>query len=66
MMHRYLGTLSRGAVRVSSRELLMEMDRAVSERGGRASSAGSRSVPLVERLPGDVRARLEEMRRGEY
>ena len=56
----------RGAVRVSSRELLMEMDRAVSERGGRASSAGSRSVPLVERLPGDVRARLEEMRRGEY
>ena len=56
----------RGAVRLSSRELLMEMDRAVSERGGRALSSGSRSVPLVERLPGDVRARLENMRRGEY
>ena len=57
--------LGRGAVRLSSRELLLEMDRAVSERGGRALSAGSRSIPLAERLPGDVRARLEKMRRGE-
>lgn len=56
----------RGAVRLSSRELLLEMDRAVSERGGRASSAGTRSVSVAERLPVDVRARLEEMRRGEY
>ena len=56
----------RGAVRLSSRELLLEMDRAVSERGGRASSAGTRSVSVAERLPVDVRARLEEIRRGEY
>ncbi len=55
----------RGAVRLSSRELLMEMDMTSKGRGQCTGSTGSRAITLMERLPQQVRARLEEMRRGE-
>ena len=55
----------RGAARLSSRELLLEMDAAASNRAPRAQSAGSRGATVAERLPEEIRARLEEMRRGE-
>ena len=55
--------LGRGAVRVSSRELLLEMDLAREARGGRVSSTGARRSTVADRLPQDVLAKLERMRR---
>ena len=55
----------RGAVRLSSRELLMEMDMANAARGPRTQSAGSRASTVAERLPAEIREKLEKMRRGE-
>ena len=55
--------LGRGAVRVSSRELLLEMDMAREARGGRVSSTGARRSTVADRLPQDVLAKLERMRR---
>lgn len=54
----------RGAIRLSSRELLLEMDMAGRARGGRTQSSGSRANALGDRLPADVREKLEAMRRG--
>ena len=56
----------RGAVRLSSRELLLEMDMARADRAPHAHSAGPRGVTVAERLSEETRARLEKMRRGEY
>ncbi len=55
----------RGAGRISSRELLMEMDMAAASRSERMGSTGSRASCVADRLPPDVRERLEKMRRGE-
>ena len=55
--------LGRGAVRMSSRELLLEMDLAREARGGRVSSTGARRSTVADRLPQDVLAKLERMRR---
>ena len=55
----------RGAGRVSSRELLMEMDMAAAGRVGTMGSAGKRKTTVADRLPEEIRARLERMRRGE-
>lgn len=57
--------LGRGAHRVSSRELLREMD-SVRREGAAAAAARrpSRST-LMDRLPEDIRRRLDDMRRGE-
>ena len=54
----------RGAVRLSSRELLLEMDMASQARGPEASSAGKRKTTVADRLPEDIRLKLEQMRRG--
>ena len=53
----------RGAVRLSSREMLLEMEQARSVRGGAVRAGGRRST-VMDRLPADIRARLEQMRRG--
>ena len=55
----------RGAGRISSRELLMEMDMAVENRGERMGSSGSRANTVADRLPPNIREQLERMRRGE-
>ena len=55
--------LGRGAVRLSSRELLLEMDMAQQARGGRVSSSGTRKPTVADRLSQDVLAKLERMRR---
>ena len=55
----------RGAVRLSSRELLLEMDMAQQTRGGTVSSGiKSAKSTVADRLPAAVRERLEQMRRG--
>ena len=56
--------MGRGAIRVSSRELLLEMDQARDSRGGCVRSPGKRSSTVEDRLPPEIRRRLEEMRRG--
>ncbi len=57
----------RGAVRISSRELIYEM-RQVKQSGAQyarpASRAAGRST-IMEHLPSEVRERLEKLRRGE-
>ena len=55
----------RGAIRLSSRELINEMDAAQESRGGRVSSTTKRTSTVADRLPKDVREKLERMRRGE-
>lgn len=55
----------RGAVRLSSRELLLEMDSARQVRGGKTGSVGTRQMTVMERLPEKTRALLEQLRRGE-
>ena len=55
----------RGAGRISSRELLMEMDMASASRGSTVSSTGKRKTTVEDRLPREIRERLEQMRRGE-
>lgn len=57
--------LGRGAVRVSSRELLIEMEMARSARGRCFASGTRRGTTLSERVPEAIRIRLEQMRRGE-
>lgn len=57
--------LGRGAVRVSSRELLLEMDMARETRGGMVSSTGRRRSTVADRLPEHIRQQLERMRREE-
>lgn len=57
--------LGRGARRVSSRELLREMD-SVRREGAAAQTVQRRSrSTLMDRLPDDIRRRLDDMRRGE-
>lgn len=57
--------LGRGARRVSSRELLREMD-SVRREGAAAQTVQRRSrSTLMDRLPEDIRRRLDDMRRGE-
>ena len=55
----------RGAERLSSRELLLEMDMASAQRGPKTGSAGKRSSTVADRLPEEIRMKLERMRRGE-
>lgn len=55
----------RGAVRMSSRELLMEMESIRQGQEKCTASPGRRSATVMERLPESVRARLEQLRRGE-
>lgn len=58
--------LGRGATRLSSRELLYEMDAVRREgRAGAAKPAASSRTPVLDRLSEDVRRRLEDMRKGE-
>ena len=54
----------RGAVRMSARELVSEMDamRALGRRNARPKMAQKSTV--MDALPGDVRAKLERLRRG--
>ena len=54
----------RGAERLSSRELLLEMDMASQDRGPKTSSAGKRSSTVADRLPEEIRLKLEQMRKG--
>jgi len=53
--------LGRGATRLSSRELLYEMDTA--KAAGVPYTHSSGRVTLMDRLPADIRAQLEDMRR---
>lgn len=56
--------LGRGAIRLSARELIYEMNQTrVQGKQGAATTSGRRN-PIVDQLPEDVRKRLEEMRRG--
>ncbi len=54
--------LGRGATRMSARELLTEMDR-VRAAGG-AQPVKPKKTTLMDRLPEEIRRRLDEMRRG--
>lgn len=54
----------RGAERLSSRELLLEMDMASRERGPSTGSTGKRISTVEDRLPADIRLKLEQMRKG--
>ena len=54
----------RGAVRLSSRELLLEMDMAQTSRGGRVQSGNKPGSTVADRLPAAIREKLEQMRRG--
>lgn len=56
--------MGRGAVRLSSRELLLEMDQYRTQRSERASVVGTGKTTVADRLPENILARLEEMRRG--
>lgn len=58
--------LGRGAIRLSSRELIYEMDAVRREgREGAARPKASSRTPVLERLSEDVRRRLDDMRRGQ-
>lgn len=55
----------RGAVRLSSRELLLEMDMAGTHRESAGSgSVGRKKSTVADRLPEEIRLRLEQMRKG--
>jgi predicted RNA-binding protein with PIN domain len=55
----------RGAVRLSSRELLLEMDMAQTDRGGVVQTGiKSAKSTVADRLPPSIREKLEQMRRG--
>ena len=54
----------RGAERLSSRELLLEMDMASRERGPSTGSTSKRISTVEDRLPADIRLKLEQMRKG--
>lgn len=55
----------RGAVRLSSRELLIEMDAARTVRGTQTGTVGTRQMTVMERLPQKTRELLEQLRRSE-
>lgn len=57
--------LGRGARRVSARELLREMDSVGREGTAAAAARKSSRSTLMDRLPEDIRRRLDDMRRGE-
>ena len=52
-------------MRVSSRELLLEMDTARQTRGGVVSTQGKRRSTVADRIPEHIRVQLERMRREE-
>ena len=58
--------LGRGAIRLSARELMYEMNE-MRTRGktGSAAAAASKRNPIGDHLPADIRQKLEQMRRGE-
>ena len=56
--------MGRGAVRVSSRELLLEMEMSRAQRSEHSASVGRKKSTVADRLPENIRLRLEEMRRG--
>jgi len=56
--------MGRGAVRVSSRELLLEMEMSRAQRTEQSASVGRRKSTVADRLPENILKRLEEMRRG--
>lgn len=55
----------RGAVRLSSRELLIEMDAARQVRGTKTGTTGTRQMTVMDRLPEKTRLMLEKMRKGD-
>ena len=56
----------RGAIRISARELLFELEGAHRARTQRLAPEGKKAgSTLLEHLPEDVRRKLEEMRRGQ-
>lgn len=58
--------LGRGAIRLSARELMYEMNQMRSQgKTGSASVSSSRRNPISDHLPAAVRIKLEKMRRGE-
>jgi predicted RNA-binding protein with PIN domain len=58
--------LGRGAIRLSSRELLYEMDAVRREgRAGASRPKASGRTPVLDRLSEDVRRALDDMRRGQ-
>lgn len=56
--------LGRGALRISSRELIIEMREAKASEARLINERPVKNHPLMNRLPGDVQERLEQMRRG--
>ena len=55
--------LGRGAIRLSSRELLYEMEQ-TRRQGAAAAEKPPRKTTLMDRLPPEVREKLDRMRRG--
>ena len=55
--------LSRGATRLSARELMYEMEHMRAEGFKRALPAVARRTPIGDRLPEDVRRKLDALRR---
>ena len=53
--------LGRGAIRMSARELLMEMEQVRAQGWAGAAPVARRKSPVMEHLPEDVRRRLGEM-----
>ena len=58
--------LGRGALRISSRELINEMRLAKADEARMINERPVKSHPLMGRLPSDVQERLEQMRRGKF
>lgn len=56
--------LGRGAVRMSARELLYEMESVRREGHGSHQVSRSRKSTVMDRLPEDIRNKLEALRRG--
>lgn len=57
--------LGRGAIRLSARELMYEMEQMRSQgKTGSVTVAASKRNPIADHLPPSVRMKLEEMRRG--
>ena len=57
--------MGRGAVRLSSRELMYEMNQARAGANVAAPKTRAARSTIMDSLPEQVRARLEKMRRGE-
>ena len=56
--------LGRGALRISSRELIIEMRQAKTDEKRLIDARPIKQHPLMGRLPSDVQEKLEQMRRG--